>query len=112
MGALLLKGVQPGTHLGADQRVGITGHLIHHDPMIPRGVRQKILQHLIVAIRNRFGHALHIASIRLHQTAQVLLCRGRYAVVSRTESIIESSRKLPITRAQLARLRIPPDAGH
>lgn len=78
------------------------GHLIHHDAIMPRGVRQKILQHLIVAVGNRFGHALHIAFVRLHQAAQILLCRGRHAVISRAESIIERLRKLLINRAQLA----------
>ena len=67
-------------------------------PIIPRGVGQKILQHLVVAVRNRFDHALHVALLRLHQAAQILLGHLDHAVVARAERIREAFAKSPESR--------------
>jgi len=46
-----------------------------------------LLAGLIIAVENRLGHTLHVALIRLHQPAQILLRRVDHAVVSRMEVI-------------------------
>jgi hypothetical protein len=63
-------------------------------------VRQKVLQHLVVAPRNRFDHALHVALHRLHQTAQILLSRTGYAVFARTQHTREAFAESPESASQ------------
>ena len=58
---------------------------IHDRAIVPRGVGQKILQHLVVAVGDRLNHALHVAFVRLHQAAKILLGRPGHVVVSRAE---------------------------
>ena len=56
---------------------------------------QKILQYLLVAIRYRFGHALHVAFLRLHQTEQVLPRRRCDIMIARAEPWIKRVREIP-----------------
>ena len=49
-------------------------NLIDHRPMIPRRVRQHMLQLLFIRTRNPFLHPFHIlfVRIRLHQATQIV----------------------------------------
>jgi hypothetical protein len=67
--------------------VSLPGHSVHDSSMIPGGMRQKVLQHLIVTIGNCFDHTLHVALVRLHQPVKILLGRVNDTVVSRLEII-------------------------
>jgi hypothetical protein len=69
--------------------------------MFPRRVCEKVLQHLVVAIRYRFDHALHVALFRLHQAKQILLCALRNRVVAGSKLPGKRARKSLILAAQL-----------
>ena len=105
MFAFLLKGgfvdVQSGTDFSAQQFLSVLGQSVHDRPVSPRRVRQKLLQHLIVAIRNRFGHPLHVSLLGLHQAAQILLCRFDHAVVTRAKQFSVSVAEAPVRIAQV-----------
>jgi hypothetical protein len=55
---------------------------------------------LLVTVRNRFGHPLHVSLLRLHQTAQIPLRRLDYAVVARAEELAKLIAEFPIRHAQ------------
>jgi hypothetical protein len=59
----------------------------------PREVSQKILQHLIVAVRNRFDHALRIALLRPHRHAQIPLGRFSHAMLTGAQLLREVDTK-------------------
>ncbi len=75
-------------------------HSIHNAAMFPRRMGEKVLQHLVVAIRYRFDHALHVALLRLHQAKQILLCALRNRVVAGSKVPGKWSRKSLIAAAQ------------
>src|ERR1700737_2576047 len=93
--------IQPRAALSPEQSVRVARHPIHDWAIIPRGVRQKILQHLVVAVRDCFDHALHVALLRLHQAAQILLGRLDHAVVARAERIRDAVAESPESATQL-----------
>jgi hypothetical protein len=103
--AFLLKGtlvnVKPCANFPAHPMIRILRHLIHHRAIVPGRMGEKILQHLIIAVGYRFGHALHIPFIRLHQTAQVLLRRCRHMMISRAKKIMKRFEEFPVVPAQI-----------
>jgi hypothetical protein len=103
--AFLLKGtfieIQTSTDVGPHAGISIPGHLVHNTTVFPSRMRQEILQHLLVTVRNRFGHALHVALPRLYQSAQVLLGRLDHTVVARLEQLRKRLGKPPVNRTQL-----------
>jgi hypothetical protein len=64
-------------------------------------VGQKILQHLLIAVGHRFGHALHVSLLRLHQTEQILLRRRGHIMMTRPKAWIERVREFLISTADL-----------
>jgi len=92
---------QPSAGLGTQQRVGVGRHSIHDGAVASRRVRHKILQHVFVAVRNRFGHPFHVALLRLHQTTQIPLCRLDHTVVARAKELIRPVGEPPVDRAQI-----------
>ena len=92
--AFLLKGtfidIQPRAELAAEQRVRVSSHFVDDRAIAPRRVRQKILQHLVIAVRNRLDHALHVPLLCLHQAAHVLLCCLDHAVVAGAKLLREA----------------------
>jgi hypothetical protein len=103
--AFLLKGalvhVQSGANFAAYAVIGIYRHLVHHATIVPGRVGQKILQHLLIAVGHRFGHALHVSLLRLHQTEQILLRRRGHIMITRTEAWIERVREFLIPTANV-----------
>jgi hypothetical protein len=103
--ALLLKrtfiDVQPGVLLATHAGIRISGDLVHDTPIFPGGVRQEILQHLIVTIGNCFGHALHVAFFRLYQSTQVMLGCLDHTVVARLKSFRKRSGESLVVQTQL-----------
>ena len=102
--ALLLKRalvqVQSGPAFSSHAHVSLPRHSVHDSSMIPGGMRQKVLQHLIVTIGNRFGHPFHVALVRLHQAVEILLGRANDAVVSRMEILGKRSAEFFVVRSQ------------
>jgi hypothetical protein len=102
--ALLLKRalvkVQPCRPCIPHARISLPGYSIHDRSIIPGGMRQKILQYLIVTVGNCFGHTLHVAFVRLHQPVQVLLSRAQDAMVSRLKIITKRLRESLVVRNQ------------
>jgi hypothetical protein len=102
---LLLKGalihVQSGADFAAHAVIGIHRHLVHHATIVPARVRQKILQHLLITVGHRFGHALHVSLLRLHQTEQILLRRRGHIMITRAEAWIERMREFLIPTADV-----------
>lgn len=103
--AFLLKGalihVQSGADFAANAVIGIHRHLVHHAAIVPARVGQEILQHLLIAVRHRFGHALHVSLLRLHQTEQVLPRRRGDIMIARAETWIKRLREFLIPPADV-----------
>jgi hypothetical protein len=64
-------------------------------------VRQKVLQHLVVAVWNRLDHALHVAFICLYQTLKILLRGFNHIMITRAEKLSIRFPKKPEALAQL-----------
>jgi hypothetical protein len=103
--AFLLKAafinVQPRADLPAHQLISVPRYSIHDRPMSPGRVSEKILQNLIIAVRNRLGHPFHVSLLRLHQAAQILLRCRDHAVVARAEELTKIIAESPKYHAQL-----------
>ena len=54
-----------------------------------------------VRIPHRFGHALHVSLLRLHQTEQILLRRRGHIMIARAEAWIERVREFSIPTAEV-----------
>jgi len=68
--------------------------------MFPGRVRQEILQHLLITVRNRFGHPLHVCASPLASDAQILLRRLDHAVVAGAEELAKLIAEFLICHAQ------------
>jgi hypothetical protein len=109
--------VQSRADFSAEQTVRFDRDPIHDRAILPRGVSQKVLQHLVVTVRDCLHHALHVAFVRLHQAAKILLRRLRDVVVMRAKmlfnpamsSLSGSPHEVSIlwTRQQILRLIFP-----
>jgi len=93
--------VQSDTAICSEQRTGLARDSVHYRPVVPGRVGEKVLQNLIVIIRNRFSHPLHVPFFGLHQAAQILLRCGGNVVIARTEEIFEVLTKSFAGRAKL-----------
>ena len=65
---------QAAIAMASKQPVCLQSHLIDHRLMIPRRVRQHMLQLLLIRIRNPFLHSLHILFVwvGLHESFQIV----------------------------------------
>jgi hypothetical protein len=97
-----LVDVQTRAHLRTNPSISVARRSIHDAAMFPRGVGEKVLQHLVVAVGYRFDHALHVALFRLHQAKQVLLRRLRNRMITGSKLLRIWARKSLIVAAQLA----------